>query len=171
VSVSTRTRFEVLKRDGFRCRYCGASPVGDPLHVDHVVPQSRGGSDDIENLVASCQQCNLGKSDVPLETTSPPPASAESMREHALQVAEYLDAQKELTEARARVVEWLEDQWVAEVGRTPGPRIKARLRTASFNHDLGMIVDAIAATAGGCQSVDGLLPYFNTCLRNMRESL
>lgn len=62
-SVSKSRRFEVLARDGFRCRYCGAQPTTVELHVDHVVPRSRGGSDAMDNLVAACLPCNFGKSD------------------------------------------------------------------------------------------------------------
>jgi 5-methylcytosine-specific restriction endonuclease McrA len=59
-----KLRFEVLKRDGFRCRYCGRSGAQGEvkLHVDHVVPVSKGGTNDIDNLVTACEECNLGKS-------------------------------------------------------------------------------------------------------------
>ena len=59
--LSPSVRFEVLKRDGFRCAYCGATPGEDALHVDHAVSVADGGSDTIENLVTACQTCNLGK--------------------------------------------------------------------------------------------------------------
>ena len=49
----------VLRRDEFRCRYCGESGV--PLHCDHVVPFSKGGSSTADNLVASCGPCNSAK--------------------------------------------------------------------------------------------------------------
>jgi len=54
-------RFKVLSRDGFRCRYCGASGAHAVLHVDHVLPRVEGGTDDESNLVTACQDCNLGK--------------------------------------------------------------------------------------------------------------
>lgn len=61
-SVPPRIRFEVLRRDGFRCTYCGRSArEGVVLHVDHVIPVAGGGSNDIENLVAACSGCNQGK--------------------------------------------------------------------------------------------------------------
>ena len=70
MSISARTRFEILKRDGFRCVYCGARAAdGTTLHVDHVVPRARGGGDRPENLITACDRCNLGKSDVPLDDT------------------------------------------------------------------------------------------------------
>jgi HNH endonuclease len=56
-------RFAVLKRDGFRCAYCGRGEGdGVKLHIDHLVPVARGGKNDLDNLVTACQDCNLGKS-------------------------------------------------------------------------------------------------------------
>lgn len=60
--VSKRLRFEILRRDNFRCVYCGATPAESELHVDHVVPRTLGGQDTAENLATSCQSCNAGKS-------------------------------------------------------------------------------------------------------------
>ena len=58
-----RTRFAVLERDGFRCKYCGRGHREDvALHVDHILPRSEGGSNDMSNLVAACAECNLAKS-------------------------------------------------------------------------------------------------------------
>jgi hypothetical protein len=60
--VRKSVRFCVLRRDGFRCVYCGATAGEQKLHVDHVHPRSKGGRDDESNLVTSCEACNLGKS-------------------------------------------------------------------------------------------------------------
>jgi hypothetical protein len=57
-----KLRFKVLMRDGFRCRYCGkGGEDGAVLHVDHIIPVSKGGGTVEENLVAACEECNLGK--------------------------------------------------------------------------------------------------------------
>lgn len=62
--VAVGLRFDVFKRDGFRCRYCGAAAEdGAVLHADHVIPQSKGGPTTLENLVTACFACNIGKSD------------------------------------------------------------------------------------------------------------
>ena len=53
------TRRGVLRRDEFRCAYCGRSAST----IDHVIPRSRGGADTWENLVACCLACNNAKSD------------------------------------------------------------------------------------------------------------
>lgn len=62
--ISDRQRFRTLVRDGFRCQSCGVSPLTKPgteLHVDHVIPWSKGGETVDENLGTKCLQCNLGK--------------------------------------------------------------------------------------------------------------
>lgn len=66
MTISKRIRFEVLKRDRFTCRYCGASAPDVGMHVDHVRAVADGGTDDMDNLVTACGDCNLGKSSVPL---------------------------------------------------------------------------------------------------------
>jgi hypothetical protein len=60
-SVSKRLRFEVFKRDSFKCQYCGATAPEVVLHVDHIRPRATGGGDEIINLITSCLSCNLGK--------------------------------------------------------------------------------------------------------------
>jgi hypothetical protein len=65
--INLRLRFTILKRDNFSCNKCGRAPAKDPsiiLHVDHIIPWSKGGETIIENLEALCEQCNLGKSNV-----------------------------------------------------------------------------------------------------------
>ncbi|TNE68419.1 HNH endonuclease [bacterium] len=52
------TRKNILKRDGNHCQYCGRK---DDLTIDHVIPRSRGGSDEWDNLVACCSSCNVKK--------------------------------------------------------------------------------------------------------------
>ena len=59
--LSKKIRFEVFKRDSFTCQYCGRTVPDVILHVDHIKPVSKGGTNDIMNLVTSCQDCNLGK--------------------------------------------------------------------------------------------------------------
>jgi hypothetical protein len=68
-----RLRFRVMSRDSFRCQACGRNPAthsGVILHVDHVVPWSKGGKTMEDNLRTLCQDCNLGKSDWTDEVTA-----------------------------------------------------------------------------------------------------
>lgn len=62
--MSDGLRFRILLRDGFTCRKCGATPLKTPgteLHVDHIIPWSKGGETTPDNLETKCKKCNLGK--------------------------------------------------------------------------------------------------------------
>lgn len=59
--LSKKMRFDVFKRDGFVCQYCGAHPPSIVLHVDHINPVAEGGDNNIDNLITACEPCNLGK--------------------------------------------------------------------------------------------------------------
>lgn len=61
VAVSKRLRYEVLRRDGYKCRYCGKGAPDVEITVDHVIPRALGGSDEPTNLCAACRTCNDGK--------------------------------------------------------------------------------------------------------------
>ena len=64
---SLRLRFQVMKRDNFTCKQCGASPSKDSnviLHIDHILAWSKGGDTEYENLQTLCSKCNLGKSNL-----------------------------------------------------------------------------------------------------------
>ena len=55
-------RYEILRRDGFKCSLCGATAAdGTKLHVDHIKPISKGGKTERSNLRTLCERCNLGK--------------------------------------------------------------------------------------------------------------
>jgi hypothetical protein len=59
--VSRHKRWRVLARDNFRCVYCGTTAEAKELHIDHLYSQALGGTDDEDNLVTACADCNIGK--------------------------------------------------------------------------------------------------------------
>lgn len=62
--VSDSLRYDIMQRDNFTCVICGASArLGARLHVDHIVPISKGGKSIPSNLRTLCERCNIGKSD------------------------------------------------------------------------------------------------------------
>lgn len=66
-SLTKKTRFEVFKRDSFKCQYCGECAPDVILEVDHIDPVSKGGVDEMVNLITACRSCNAGKSDRKLD--------------------------------------------------------------------------------------------------------
>jgi len=61
--LNKHLRIQIIIRDGSKCRICGRSGDEAPLEVDHIVPFSEGGTDELANLATLCRDCNLGKSD------------------------------------------------------------------------------------------------------------
>jgi hypothetical protein len=63
-SISPKVRYNVFKRDSFRCQICGRLQAdGVTLHIDHRTSIAHGGEDEVDNLQTLCSDCNLGKSD------------------------------------------------------------------------------------------------------------
>ena len=57
------SRKNILIRDRYTCQFCGRVLPASELTLDHVIPRSRGGHTDWDNLVACCHQCNNRKGD------------------------------------------------------------------------------------------------------------
>lgn len=118
-ALSKKLRFEVFKRDGFVCQYCGAHPPAVVLELDHVDPVSNGGADDTDNLVTSCFNCNRGKA-ARLLTVVP-----KSLKDKAAEVSEreaQLAGYAAIMESRRQRIE--DDVWrVLEILHGPSERV------------------------------------------------
>jgi len=108
MAVSKRTRFEVLRRDNYTCRYC-RSTEGE-LTIDHVKPIALGGSDSPDNLVACCKDCNAGKT-----STSPDAETVAQVADDAVRWAAAMAKASEITEAKAaqtaELLDWFDGIW------------------------------------------------------------
>lgn len=119
MAVSTRTRFEVFKRDRFTCAYCGRTPPEVLLHVDHVVPVAAGGGDDMTNLITSCQTCNLGKGPRMLEEGTAPVvgrATVEDLQERIEQSKAYMELLAGAQAIQGHQVQMVIDAWAEAYG-------------------------------------------------------
>lgn len=127
MAISKRLRFEILRRDGFACRYCGLKSE-DGLVVDHVVPVALGGATEASNLVAACHDCNAGKSSVHPDddVVQDVEAAAAEWRAAMELAAEELDGKAiERIQAVAKVEEvW--SSWSNDGVALPRPRDWAR---------------------------------------------
>lgn len=109
-ALSKRVRFEIFKRDRFACVYCGRTPPAVLLHIDHVHPLAAGGTDEAENLVTACADCNLGKaakllSDVPQSLSD----QVQDREERAAQLRAFNELLMQLRQE--------EEETIAELGR------------------------------------------------------
>jgi len=63
-TIGLSLRYDILKRDNFKCVLCGDSPAKNnkcELEIDHIVPISKGGLNELLNLRTLCLKCNQGK--------------------------------------------------------------------------------------------------------------
>lgn len=110
-AISKKVRFEIFKRDSFTCQYCGAHPPKVTLHIDHIIPVAMNGTNESDNLITSCDSCNLGKG---ARSLSSVPAS---LKDRAKEVKEREEQIRGYSEIIAERRERLEGQaWdVAEL--------------------------------------------------------
>lgn len=172
-SLSVRVRFEILKRDGFRCRYCGATAMDSPIEIDHVVPVARGGTNDPENLVAACWACNSGKKDRPLDESGlAAPIPPEALLAQAEQIESYLAAQAAVMDARDRVHDHVLAMWKDVFGEAPPADFTAKVFGIIKRHQLPEIQDAMLSTRVHMEWKPPLRKwrYFQGILKNVRQS-
>lgn len=100
MAISKKTRFEVFKRDSFKCQYCGKSPPDVVLEIDHVVPKCSGGDDGKHNLLTACMDCNRGKGGHGLDAI--PPSVSEATTKEIERISQMEALNKWLLAARRR---------------------------------------------------------------------
>jgi hypothetical protein len=100
--LGKRLRFSIFHRDGFTCQYCGRTPEQDEviLHVDHIISVKDGGTDDKQNLITSCRDCNLGKSAKSILKRN---KSEQDIAQELEQTKERLEQLKQLTISRKKI--------------------------------------------------------------------
>lgn len=172
IAISKRVRFEVFKRDGFICQYCGAHPPSVVLHVDHINAVARGGKNDPDNLVTACADCNLGKAAVPLSAV--PQGLSEKAREVA-EREEQLQGYNEILQAKRDRLE--KESWEIAECLFPGSKKDGINRDyfasiKRFTDRLGYhrVLDAAeAALARTWQGRQAFLYFCGICWGEIRE--
>lgn len=111
-TLSKKIRFEVFKRDHFTCQYCGRMSPDVILEVDHINPVSKGGENEILNLITSCRDCNRGKGKTLLsqnDTLKKSQKQLLEMAEKTEQAQMMIDWKNEMLQIREQEVESIEN--------------------------------------------------------------
>lgn len=118
-SLSKSLRFEVFKRDSFRCQYCGRSAPDVILECDHIIPVASGGKNEMINLVTSCRDCNRGKGKKELSdfsTVSMQKKQLDDLNAMREQTEMMIEWKKELMSLRVAQVDAVNDLLEATTG-------------------------------------------------------
>ena len=164
MSISKKIRFEVFKRDGFVCAYCGKSPPTVTLEVDHIEPRSKGGKDDLNNLITACFDCNRGKRNIPLDK-APGQLSEnlEILQEREDQIKAYRKLVKKVEKRIEADIDDIEDVFAQYY---PGYHFTDRFRNGSIKKfvqeiPLEDVKQAMHKACGKCKvDRDGATKYF-----------
>lgn len=111
-ALSKRVRFEVFKRDKFTCQYCGKAAPDVVLVIDHINPVAKGGTNDVLNLITSCDPCNAGKGARTLaddSVVSKQRTQLAAMQERREQLAMMVEWQKGLSSLETAAVDAVAD--------------------------------------------------------------
>ena len=126
MAVSKSIRFEVFARDAFTCQYCGRRPPEVVLELDHIHPRSKGGQDELTNLITSCWDCNRGKAAKVISEVAPRP-DADLMflrvQQELAEAKRYLTAKRKRDKALAEVRECLIQTWQEMLAGAENPTI------------------------------------------------
>lgn len=174
MAVSKKLRFEVFKRDGFTCQYCGGHPPNKVLEADHVIAKSKGGLDDINNLVTSCFDCNRGKSDRSLDQV--PVSLVENTRMIKEREAQYREYAKILKNVDKRInseIDDIERIFAEAFNYRYSFKPSFRMSVKKFINSLGLkdVQAAIEKAISKCPDHDDCLKYFcGICWSKIREN-
>lgn len=148
--ISKRVRFEVFKRDSFKCQYCGRQAPDIVLHIDHIKPVASGGGPDITNLITSCLDCNLGKGPRQISDQSAikkAKAQLDSLQERKEQLEMMVDWQRGLLNLDGQTVEQASALWAELVAPFQLTEIgKDELRKHIKSFSLGEVFEAMRAS-------------------------
>ena len=118
VSTGKAQRFRIFSRDGFTCRYCGRRSDVIPLHLDHLIPVSRGGTNDDDNLITSCRDCNLGKGSRRIEESELPESGRLALAQERNEQMVNAEAAQKASRARSELRSVLVDYFCDARGQT-----------------------------------------------------
>jgi len=177
MAVTKRTRFEVLKRDNYTCRYCRSAE--ESLTIDHVTPVALGGSDAPENLVACCKDCNAGKS-----STSPGAPLVADVADDAVRwsaaIATYnatqmIDRKKRDAYVRRFSKEWNQWRWGTDQGKSlprPADWKPTIWQWYASGLPIAELEDAVTiAASNGMVQPDAVFRYVCGVVRNKIERM
>lgn len=162
ISLTKKQRFNVFKRDAFTCQYCGATPPGAVMEVDHIHPVSQGGKNSIDNLVTACFDCNRGKSDGLL--TSLPESVADKtafMQEKLEQLKEFERLIKSKRKLEEKQIDEVQDAFKVHFdGFSFSPKFRESVRLFLSKMSSHIVVDYMHLACTRIPRRDDAIKYF-----------
>ena len=184
--LSKKIRFEVFKRDSFKCQYCGRSAPEVVLHVDHIKPVAEGGTNDLLNLITACADCNLGKGKRKLSDSSvieKQRKQLEELNERREQLEMLVEWKQGLDKLGEREVEIVSDKFEDETSFGISDKGKKTIKKWVKKYPLEEILNAVEISAStyikynskgeinrqSIEHVFNMIPRIIANIRNQKE--
>ena len=148
-AIGKKIRFEVFKRDSFKCQYCGKSAPEVVLNVDHIKPVSKGGTNEIVNLITSCWDCNIGKSDRELKdnaVVSKQKNQLDDLNEKRVQLEMMSEWRSELMSMEDIKIKMLNDTWRRFITEDLSACQIRLLRPIINRYEMPLLLDSLEAS-------------------------
>lgn len=172
-TISPKIRFEVFKRDLFTCQYCGRKPPDAILEVDHIVAVKHEGTNNIDNLICSCFDCNRGKSDIKLETIPDTISNKlEILEERKKQYNEYIEMLKFMSTKTENEIDMVEKEFMHRFTKTNFKKDFREYSVKKFINELGVeeVINAMNISCEKIKQKTNVLKYFSgICWNKIRE--
>jgi hypothetical protein len=185
MAVSLKLRFEVFKRDDFTCQYCGRKTPEVILELEHIIPLSKGGTDDLDNLTTSCFECNRGKGKSLRDTILKDRDIHDEtilLAEREFQLAEYNNLKKKVRERENNEIAELTEYFSSKIHgepissakkEFPGYLVRQCLKNISYIDIFELIdiaIDITSRDSKGDSHTVASAKYLSAILRNkLRE--
>lgn len=156
-SLSKKIRFEVLKRDSFKCQYCGKSSPDVVLEIDHIKPVSEGGTNHITNLITACFDCNRGKTNVLLGDNAvieKQRQQLEELNERRNQLKMMMEWREELIRLELDKVNIIVDKWEGITEYTVNDNGKKNIKKWLKRFDINTLLDCLDISASQYLKLD-----------------
>lgn len=149
-AISKKVRFEVFKRDSFKCQYCGKSAPEVILEIDHIKPVSKGGTNDMTNLVAACSACNNGKRANLLDDNTvieKQKAQLDELNKRREQLEMMLQWKEELLDLSKKECDYISEKWFEftqgyDIDAAQEKELKQLIKKHGFNTVYESVIDA-----------------------------
>jgi hypothetical protein len=179
MGLSKSVRFEVFARDAFTCQYCGRRPPEVILECDHIHPRSKGGENDLLNLVTSCADCNRGKSAKVISEVAPRPDADLAFlktQQEIVEVQRFLKAKKKQDRLHEKMCDTLREIWTRYLTPDDVPTSRVFIPWV-IKYGADEVSESIAAASNAYSSgqfgyhneVFKLIKYVGAILRNRHQ--
>ena len=148
--IPKKIRFEVFKRDSFRCQYCGNAAPDVLLEIDHIKPVKEGGTNDITNLITACRDCNSGKGARLIDDKSvieKQRKQLEELNERRLQLEMMMQWREGLQDLETQQLDIIEDKLSELTGHVLTEQGRNNYRSALKKYGFQLMLDSIDAAA------------------------